>query len=292
MGVISFQPKEGRKGTVALQGLKTVWTYSRTWEAITDDRWDDESAIEAYIDNNPDTPKYLSVHPNNEWARLNQREIVQQGKNEDGRLWLVNASYTTDLPPMPESDHPLDQPAKIEYQSQKRKRVIWVDKDGKLCVNTAYQLFDPPLEIDETGAIVTITRNEQTFSFASHMLPMENHTNLNPIWGAAAKTLLIQEVNGSDFYYKGQQFWNVRYRIEYNARGWDEEILSRGMMQISINTGKLIRCKDGNQQDVTEPVPLDADGHQILVSDLPGAAHNMKFRTKDTFDFDNLNINL
>lgn len=291
MSIVRFSLLEGRNGKIALSGTKIVRTYFQRYIAVTDDQSNDEALIEAYINANPGTPKFLSSHPNFLFALLTDRTIAQQDKGQDGRIWHIDCNYTTDIPPVSPTENPLDMPAKVEYRSQKRKRVIWVDLDGKPCVNTAYQLFDPPLEIDETGAIVTITRNESSFGFASHILPMENHTNASSIWGAAAETLLIQEVTGQNAWHEGAQYWVVKYVIEYNERGWKESILSRGMMQIE-SAGKLTRCKDANKQDVTEPVPLDTNGKQIPASSLPGAAYFKEFRTKNTYDFSLLNISL
>ena len=291
MSIHRFELLEGRTGKISLNGTKIVRTYSAKWIAVTDDHWNDEALIEAYINTHPNTPQYLSQHPNNPWALLTERTISQQDKNQDGRIWHIDASYTTDIPPIPKTENPLELPPKLEYRSQKRKRTIWVDLDGKPCVNTAGQIFDPPLEIDETGAILTITRNEANFSFGTHIKPLVNRTNDSAIWGAAEKTLLIQEVTGNDAYHEGAQYWVVKYVIEYNERGWDESVLSRGMMQLDSN-GKLMRCKDANGQDVTEPVPLDENGKQVPASALPGGAFFKDFRTKETYDLSNLNINL
>lgn len=284
MSVLGWSLLEGRRGKTTLSGTKLVRTYNATFQVITDDHWDDESDIEAYIEANTGMPKWFSPHPTNAYALLNDREIIQQSKGQDGRVWHVNCGWTDDINPGDaEKSNPVEFSARIEYRSQKRKRVIWVDKDGKASVNTAKCLIDPPLEVDVSGAIITATVNQATFSFAADIKPVENHVNQNAIWGAEAGTLKVTEVSAQDAWSQGIHYFVVKRVIEYNEDGWKEKPLSRGIME--IKNDKLVRIKDENKQDITEPVPLDATGAKIPASSLPGGAYYLEFRVCDGYDF-------
>ena len=288
MTVLSINILEGRSGKLSLSGIRLVQTYRVTFIAITDDKLDDEVAI----GNHPDCPRFLSKHPVNQYALLTELEVVQQSLRQDGRVWHINCSYTTDIPPLPETNNPLDMPVKIEYRSQKRKRVAWADKDGKPILNTAWQTFDPPLEFDENDGVMTFTRNEASFSYGANVIPVINRTNSSSIWGADTGTLKIQDISAQNAWFEGTQYWSVTRTVEYRSTGWKEKILSRGLMFFNELAGEYERIRDKNGQDVTDPVCLDANGEPVDPASLPGAAYYQEFRLCDTYDFSQFNLSL
>ncbi len=77
-------------------------------------------------------------------------------------LWHVRIEYTTEgfSGSGAHSDNPLMQPGVVRLFGQIRKRAIAYDIRGTPIIDPFGQLFNPPIEVEDTMPVLTITRNE------------------------------------------------------------------------------------------------------------------------------------
>ena len=92
---------------------------------------------------------------------------------------------------------------------------------------------------------------------------------------AAPGTLRVR-ITASEQWSGDAAYWACSYVFRYNPNGWQPKILEAGLYQLD-GTGEKIPCTEKgaspyDSQQVTHPVPIDANGLQIDPSTLPGAA--------------------
>ena len=116
-----------------------------------------------------------------------------------------------------------------KYQEEDPSVVTLIDSTGIL--NSAYEPYVPPAEIDVHIPTLTVERNESTFNH-KYMLRYVNAVNSVKWFGWHKRTvkcagisgsLQLKLVNG-----KVQKYWRVQYVFHFNKKTWDLFLLDQG----------------------------------------------------------------
>ena len=144
-------------------------------------------------------------------------------------------------------------------------------KNGMPIVNSAHKAFDPPVEIDYTRMLLTITRLHQ--DFPTHLLIYQDCVNSEGFnfdingfqMRAPAFTVKVQGITGSAQWQGKNRFWRVDYVCEVDLyRTWRIDILDRGKIQLVWNSQKKVYedqlILDDKGHPINEPALLNGRG--------------------------------
>lgn len=210
-------------------------------------------------------------------------------------VFEVNCEYSTrGFGPGDENDHPLDKPAVREYGFISSIEPAYTDRDGNAILTSARVEFDPTLERPVYDPYVIVTRNQATFS-ASTALNFIGHVN-SASWTVpgtndtvTAGQALCTNIAGSEAWYEGQRYYEVRYEFHLREDGFAKRVVDRGMMKLAASGSALCYevITDDNGNPVSEPVLLDGSGGVLACGGTP------VYLTYDVFpeaNFNSLNL--
>jgi hypothetical protein len=193
---------------------------------------------------------------------------AKQEEYDDGRSWIVTATYG---PWEPQGETPLSNPVEVESGSVQFERLV--DQDwytGEAVVNSAGDMFDPPLTGDDSRQVLTFVRNEATFNNAL-ALALKDTVNAGSWRGYGPRTVKASMPKASRQYHPQIGFyWRVSYEFHINPEKWDKVILDAGMRRLDPSDAtkqRPIVTKDGSP--VSSPVPLDGSGAPLAVGGTP-----------------------
>ncbi len=144
-------------------------------------------------------------------------------------------------------------------------------ENGQPIVNSAHKAFDPPVEVDYTRLLLTVTRLHK--DFPTNLLHFQDSVNKFPFsfningfkFFAPAFSVKLQGITGSAQWQNKVRFWRVDYVCEVDAyRGWRIDILDRGKTQLVQNNqtqmweDQLILDEKGHP--INEPALLNGEG--------------------------------
>lgn len=248
-----------------------------------------ESALLAELAYGP-----FGVHPFDPAARLKGIHTALDPKNRDPWIYRSSIQFGSDAPtsdqPNRQEENPLDDNPEVAIDGEVMLFPMFRDLEDKLVANSAMQ---PVTGVNEERAIeiCTIYRNEAVRDSARDR-EFRNTVNKFTWSGAAPGTLKITRIRADRQFRNTVLFWRYFYEIRYNEKGWQPSLLNAGTKQYVRSGGGInkVDCTDSEGQPVTEPVPLDDFGTQIIESALPDAAVYNKFKTLKETDFMQLNL--
>lgn len=133
--------------------------------------------------------------------------------------------------------------------------------NGAPVVNSAHKAFDPPVEVDYTRLLVTVTRMHK--DFPTNLLKFQDSVNKRPFrfningfqMNVPAFAAKVQGITGSAQWQDKVRFWRVDYVCEVDLyRGWRIDILDRGKTQLVF---------DGTTRTWQDQLILDDKGHPV-----------------------------
>jgi hypothetical protein len=128
---------------------KGVKTYSQTYHLTTDSKTDDQYDIGSH----PDLPVLGSTFASDADAYC----IDVSPKCVSGYVhWNVTVEYSSEREL---AEDPTDDPALTEWDGDQYQRPLVVDEDGKVVCNSAGDLFDPPVMVDDSRLMSVTTKN-------------------------------------------------------------------------------------------------------------------------------------
>ena len=154
--------------------------------------------------------------------------------------------------------------------------------NGAPIVNSAHKTFDPPIEVDYTRLLITITRMHAVFP--TNLLVFQDTVNKHPFrfningfqMAVPKFSSKVQGITGSPQWQGRRRFWRVEYVCEVDLyRGWRIDILDRGKTQlVQDNTtsawgDQLILDDKGHP--VNEPALLNGEGRPSREAANPSA---------------------
>jgi len=184
----------------------------------------------------------------------------------------------------------------LDWGVETTTRAVTKDRDDAPILNAAGDPFEP-LEVEDNQMVLTIERPEASFD-VTVAGAYNNAINSDTFYGAEPKTLRVR-ITAKRAFRNQISYFNVRYEFKYRPQGWQPKLLQQGLRQLiddPDNPGEKLKvpcfvAADGGvytSDPVTSPVPLDADGLQVPVADLPAAAVYTEVNVFDELDFNAL----
>lgn len=262
MAVVSAKVKYASgTGTGELTGDRS---YTLVYEVWTDSATDGVMTVgnagpqkgSFYTYNSESDPGALcvSVTPRQIQAKL--WEVTCQYKSKHGDKEKNNAS------------NPLNQPAKRRWESVSVTTYPDADLDGEPYVNSAGHRYEADaVATDEEHMVLTVTRNESYFDFATASY-FQNAINSDTFYGWAPKTAKVS-ITSEEQFSDDMAYVTTTYRIEFNATGWQRRLLDEG--PFSLKSGSLTRIYpvDDNGVASTASIKLDGAGGKLSETATP-----------------------
>lgn len=213
----------------------------------------------------------------------------------NGEVHLVTCEFGPANPNLI-AQNPLDVYPHAKWSTVTFTRPIDITVDGEPIVNTAYDTFDPQIEMEDFRPIMTIFRNEAAVDPIT-LLSFKNKTNLQPFGGWEAGKVLCTDVRWTDDF---NNDIGLFYRVEYDFQftfdewGFKKKVMSAGYRELFVNSSDDVDRRQILIQGMaaTSPVPLDEDGHKVDISveDWREDMAFLEFKIYDDADFDQLNF--
>lgn len=255
----------GRQGGEAEKGERT---YQRTFRVFTDDTLDGPIQVRTALGIPRVGDPYITA---TEFDAGSRCQNVEGAQSDDPNVWQVTATYSSKKEdPEKDKDDPLDRAAEIEWSSEKVSRVMDRDLTGKAVVNSAGEKFDPPIEVEESLPLVTITRNEDSYNY-SLGLQYQDAVNSDPFFGFDPGQAKIKEIRARSQFENDQYTWKVTYAIVFKREGWQTEVLDQGYWSVNEDGDKVL-IKDVDNKPLSAPALLDGNGFEVSVKKITGAA--------------------
>lgn len=162
---------------------------------------------------------------------------VEVEATESPMVWMVTATYDTsrvfDLGIL----SPLNLPPEVSWTFSKYDWPLQRDGDGVPMVNSSSERFDPPLTVQQSRPVLTVRRNEASFSPALAALYIDslNSDTFAGLPPLCAKINNIAEQRAIDM---GLTYYQVTYEVEFKYDTWAMFVLDQGFRDFS---GKLFR---------------------------------------------------
>jgi len=195
--------------------------------------------------------------------------------------------------------HPLDRPPVISWDFELYQEAAEKDvQTGKFIVNILGRPVDGIMR-DRARPVLRITRNEAFYS-AGVALQYANKMNSGYFAGAAAKQAICRPpkadykveswTNPATGVPEKVEYWEVAYEFQFNTDTWNPIILQADIYEKNA-TGDIVRIKDAEGADLTDPICLDSAGKAIRNrSDAQTKAQYFQPQIYETIDFSNLNL--
>lgn len=260
MGIVSVKETYIR---TAETNEKFQRTYTRTFTVITDDPWTGPAVVrEAVPIAIADTYDTGTEYDTGAYCLTKNATCTA----DDGKQWTVTANYGP--PPENTAGDPLSKPWEIDWSFAPYERPADQDSNGAPIVNTVGDPFSTATMRDDSRPVLTIVRNEATFSPALAYLYRDT-VNSDDFFGASPGQVKVSNISGKrDFDPIYGFFWAVTYAFTFDAAGYSKFILNQGFRELDTNTGKL---KNVTVQGVpvSEPVLLSKKGQAMPPNSPP-----------------------
>jgi hypothetical protein len=251
----------------------TVWAYDITYEPLK--LGGIGSTTNQPGETEPKTPK---GDPPTDWTEVGPDinvQMVQRSRPAEKGAYIGKQKFN------------LNEDKLLPFQKQKLHQQLGWDpqnfaipannlltselQNGKPIVNSAHKAFDPPVEVDYTRLVLTVTRFHA--KFPSDLMIYQDcvnkkgfHFNINGFeMFAPPFTVKLQGITGSAQWQGKNRFWRVDYVCEVDLyRGWRVDILDRGKTQLVQNNetkvweDQLILDEKGHP--INEPALLNGQG--------------------------------
>jgi hypothetical protein len=275
MATVSVKEITGAKGSGEFETGKRE--YTRLYKVITDSNLD--SALQ--VGTSTGIPRLGDIYQANGSfdATALARKVDAQQDNENPKLWIVTVDYGPfTAQPFQQDQNPLLRPSVVTFGFNKTQRIVRRYADFRPIVNSAGDEYDPPLTVDASNPVLTVTRNEPSFNPAI-AVAYQDAVNSDPFFGASpgqAKVAGISAVSQTENNYF---FFQVTYEIEFRWDGWQPILLDYGRNALFQDQNGVVykspifqRDRNGKEMPnipISEPAPLDGFGNQ-LINPTPG----------------------
>lgn len=235
---------------------KGIRRYSRQFLLETTARTDGPYAVGS----NASLPRIGTVHNEDSTAYCVNLSVSNA---KPWKWWIVTADYSSEREI---TENPLSEPAAITWTSEQFQKRAVIDRDGNGIVNSAGDPFDPPLMMDDSRRVVTISKNLAVVP--SWILTYQDAVNSSSftvdgitIGAGYAK---VQSVTvGEKQKRNGTAFRVVTLVIHLQKTGWALTHEDVGFRETNY-AGEMVNIlNDGDSERPTAPVALDGAGmHQ------------------------------
>lgn len=239
MAVIRVDPiNDGREGEY---DEKFVGTFTASYRVQTNDRLDGPLVVV----NDPQLPVLYGTYSlgNDSLSSALCISKTPRPDGDDGRSWIVTCRFSTNA--IPYNSNPLNDPVKVSMGFDQFTRVAREDTSGNPVANSMGDIFDPPVEIDDSRPVYSVTRNEAYIN-ESLVADMKDSVNANSWRGFQPRCVKCKSITPGELQNRNNtDFYAVKYEFHINGDTWDFKILNRGR-----------RYKEGNN---IVTIPKDAE---------------------------------
>jgi hypothetical protein len=180
------------------------------------------------------------------------------------KWWIVTADYSSEREI---TENPLSEPAAITWTSEQFQKRAVLDRVGNGIVNSAGDPFDPPLMMDDSRRVVTISKNLAVVP--AWILTYQDAVNSSSFIvdgiTVGAGFAKVQSVTvGETQRRNGTAFRVVTLVMHLQKTGWALTHEDVGFREIGDGTGYGDRqniLNDGDDERPTAPVALDGAGN-------------------------------
>jgi hypothetical protein len=255
----------GREGGVNEKGERT---YTRVFRVQTDSAYDGPLFVRLASG----VPRIGDVYATSTELDTGAtvRTVDPQQDDDNPRLWIITVAYDSAVDQEQRDENPLARPAEIAWDFQQYTRAVWKDADGKAILNSAGDYFDPPIEVDDSRPVLTITRNEAAFNPAL-AIDYQDAVNTDPFFGFAARQVKVAKISSQRAFENNVSYWRTSYEFHMRRDGWKVAVLDQGRRQKGqggdaqgqTDPNKVYQILDGSGQPISDPVPLDGAGRRL-----------------------------
>lgn len=188
------------------------------------------------------------------WAWCDSRTATPNSDNP--KVWEVECHYSTveiNIDLSGSADNPLLEKPEIEFGFESKSKALYGYPDPQQAyvgggrapnasgiVNSAGEPFDPPVEIEVSYPVLTITRNEPLF-FPSLAVQFQDAVNSDLFWGVNPHCARVKGIRGSKQYSGNTHYWKVTYTIAFNRESWDLQVLDIGTYYIDASDANKLK---------------------------------------------------
>lgn len=247
----------GRETRIGENGLRE---YHRVYKVLTDDPVDDGNIVRDATSLPRMYDQYQSIASTDESALVISVDPRQHDKLS--RFWLVHVTWSTEWDRI---DNPLNEKPLIRYGTEIVNEVVpgqadssmsladGVDEEdlltsttpgnaqnllnwnkGKGIANSAGDPYNPPPERPIARPIVTVTRNEASFS-PTYKATYENSVNQDAWNGLTKRQAWLRTIEAEALVWRSTRFdtddiyyWRVTYVFALKFESWDLQLLDFG----------------------------------------------------------------
>ncbi len=226
---------------------KGVVTYSRTYLVKVNKPTDDANVAESAFG----LPRYGFQYVTESSIDVSARVNGYKSRQVTPFYWEVEVNYSSSPNEGGGKDggkNPLEEPPTIKWGATKMKYAVpgevewdvsYIHSEPEILdlvkatgvLNSAYEPFVPPAEIDRCIPTFTYTRNEPVFNHR-YMLYYVDAVNKYRWWGWPKRTVKIDSIEGTlktKVVDKVQiAYWQVQYVFQFNPLTWDLFLLNQG----------------------------------------------------------------
>lgn len=276
MPVTACEREWERKTTLTKDGLKATTIYIVTSDLEGVPLSDVYAAL----------PGIGTTFPGYDDSTINSIDLEPTGPSKPIKSWKATVNYEPTDPNQNASD-PTARPALIRRALSKYKKAVFKDAYGKQYTSSAGEPFDPPIEIDDSRPILTITKNviavsDDTFT------KYRDHVNEKAWFNFAAYTVKLSGMETTSKYENRIRYeeWTVEFEI--NPDGWVEKVPDRGYYVRSLRRfPRLKAIEDITGRVLNSPANLDGNG---LLQDQTLPPVLLEFDPYPAIDFAGLNL--
>lgn len=183
-------------------------------------------------------------------------------------LWEVTVTYgsyvrgaggtagLSSADPARAKEDPILRPADVKWSFAKYQKPMEKDQFNRPIVNSAGFPFDPPYMQDDNRPLLTVSRNELSFS-PLIAWDYKDSINIDAFFGSPAQTVKCSDITADLQWERGLAYWRVTYAFEFRpTETWAFRPMDRGKAYFKTN-GQLVVATDDFGATSSDPVPLN-----------------------------------
>ena len=295
MSVTSLIPVGVRDGNYELKDYTRKFVVQ--YKVVCDSADDDATTIKAYL-----ATQGLDLaepHAIDTGALCASMSIRQSQQLKGGHLWEVSLTYDSQADPNQFSS-PILRPTKWKITFAKGKEAVLTDLNGDALLNSSFDPFIPPVELETSEVRITAEKNfsRSAFSFLDIYKYRGSVNDATwkgfPIAAVKIDGIEYQEEVDNNIEFAKYTF-NFSLKLEENTDGsgnitytggWrPTQVVDMGMQYVDFTTGRKKPILDNRGQPKTTPTLLDGLGGVLPQGASPVKLDFIFHRLKDFSTF-------
>ena len=241
-------------------------------------------------------------YPGDYWLQVKSRQI----KQITDYLFEVTCEYR--LPDASDSGgdddgDPFSTPTQVTFGTVLYQEYMDQDAEGEFVETAVQEPFDPGITTDQDDVTVTVAKNFATFSFAT-MVKFQNKCNSAEWYGLTPYTARVIGIGAEVVRGEGNVVLYYRVSVTIQIRdttdpggspvGWRARVKHQGFLVWDgtiddDGARRIAHYRDSDDNRVTEPVPLTADGKILPAGSDPTF---LLFKPYKEVDFNQMNLGI